>query len=243
MDTRIDEISEGIFRVSTHTDEIPGGFTFNQFLVLGEEPFLFHCGLKASFVDVAGAVASVCPLSELRWISFGHWEADESGAMNEWLGAAPSAEVAVGSLGAMISGGDQARRPPRTLANGEVLDVGGKRLRWIDTPHVPHGWDAGVVYEETTRTLLCGDLLSHTGAVRPLTEGDVLGPALAAEDMFQSTALTPRTAPTIRELGDLEPHTLGIMHGSAYSGDCRSTLWGLADELERRMFAALPPTR
>lgn len=241
MDTRIDEITDGIFRISTYTDEVPGGFTFNQFLVLGEEPFLFHCGLKSAFTQVSEAVAQVCALSALRWISFGHWEADESGAMNEWLIAAPTAGLAVGSLGAMISGRDQALRPPRSLADGEVLDIGGKRLRWIDTPHVPHGWDAGVVYEETTRTLLCGDLLSHTGAVPPLAHGDVLGPALAAEDMFHSTALTPLTAPTIRQLGDLEPQTLGIMHGSAYAGDCRSALRDLADELERRLLEALPP--
>ena len=239
METSVDEIADGIYRLSTYTDQIPGGFTFNQFLVSGEQPFLFHTGLRGSFPFVSEALATVCPLEELRFVSFGHWEADESGAMNLWLQAAPRAEVAVGPLGVMISGGDQADRPPRQLTDGEVLDLGGKRIRWIDTPHVPHGWDAGLVYEETTGTLLCGDLLTHTGAVPALTEGDVVGPASAAEDMFHSTSLTPMTAPTIRRLAELEPTTLGIMHGSSYSGDGGAALRAIADDYEVRLQKAL----
>src|SRR5262249_16616571 len=118
-------------------------------------------------------------------------------------------------------------------------DLGGKCIRWIDTPNVPHGWDAGVVYEETTRTLLCGDLLTHTGAVPALTDNDVVGPASAAEDMFQATALTPMTGPTIRRLADLEPKTLGIMHGSSYSGDGGAALRALAEDYETRLQKAI----
>jgi flavorubredoxin len=234
--TQTDEIAEGIYRLSTYTDAVPGGFTVNQFLVKGDEPLLFHTGLKGLFPLVSEAVATIMPIEDLRYVSFGHWEADESGALNEWLEAAPKAELAVGSLGVMISGGDQAMRPPRApLDDGEVLDLGGKRVRWIDTPHVPHGWDAGVWYEETTRTLLCGDLLSQTGAVAALTEGDVVGPASAAEDMFHSTCLTPMTAPTIRRLADLQPTTLGIMHGASFSGDGGAALRAIADDYEARL--------
>jgi flavorubredoxin len=173
-------------------------------------------------------------------VSFGHWEADESGALNAWLGAAPQAELAVGALGVMISGGDQTDRPPRApLADGEVLDIGGKRLRWIDTPHVPHGWDAGLWYEETTNTLLCGDLLAAAGPASALTHGDVVGPALAAEDMFGATCLTPHTAPTIRRLAELGPSTLGIMHGPSYSGDGTAALQALADNYDARLHNAL----
>ena len=183
---------------------MPGGFTFNQFLVRAEQPLLFHTGLKGLFPSVSAAVATVVPVDQLRWVSFGHWEADESGALNDWLLAAPNAELAVGTIDTMLSGNDQAVRPPRSLADGEVLDLGGKRVRWIDTPHVPHGWDAGLLYEETTGTLLCGDLFTQTGDTAT-TQGDIVGPAAGLEDMMNATSLTPRTAPTIRSLADLQP--------------------------------------
>ena len=239
MSTTVSEIADGIYRVSTYTDDVPGGFTFNQFLIDAEQPFLFHCGLRSTFAPISEAVATVRPLDDLRWVSFGHWEADESGAMNQWLAAAPRAAVTVGTLGEMISGSDQADRPIRALADGEVLDLGGKRIRWIDTPHVPHGWDAGVIYEETTGTLFCGDVLSQTGAADPLTNDDVVGPALAAEDMFGATALTPLTAPTLRRLAELEPTTLAIMHGSSFAGDCAGALRAVADDYENRLRKAL----
>jgi flavorubredoxin len=239
VSTTIAEIADGIYRVSTYTDEIAGGFTFNQFLIDADEPLLFHCGLRAAFPGVSEVVTSVQPVSDLRWLSFGHWEADESGAMNQWLAAAPHAAVTVGTLGEMISGSDQADRPIRALADGEVLDLGGKRIRWIDTPHVPHGWDAGVIWEETTQTLFCGDVLSQTGGSGPITADDVVGPALAAEDMFGATALTPRTAPTLRRLAELQPVTLAIMHGASYAGDCEAALRAAADDYEHRLHRAL----
>jgi flavorubredoxin len=240
METQVDEIAAGVYRLSTYTDAVAGGFTFNQFLVAGDDALLFHSGPRLMFPLVSAAVAKVIPLERLRWVSFGHWEADESGALNLWLEAAPNAEVAVGTLGTLISGTDQAIRPPRPpLADGEVLDLGGKQVRWIDTPHVPHGWDAGLLFEEATSTLLCGDLFTHTGAVPALTENDVVGPAGDAEDLFGATCLTAATAPTIRRLAGLAPRTLGIMHGSSFHGDGAAALHALADDYDRRFQASL----
>ena len=172
MDAKIDEIGDRIFRLSVFVPDIapPAGFTFNHFLVLGDEPLLFHCGLRKMFPVLSEAVAKVMPLERLRWLSFGHFESDECGSMNEWMAAAPHAQVAHGMTGCMVSIADMAVRAPRILADGEVIDLGGKRLRYIDTPHVPHGWDAGVLFEETSGTLLCGDLFTHTGNSPALTE-------------------------------------------------------------------------
>jgi flavorubredoxin len=240
METQVDEIAAGVYRLSTFTEAVAGGFTFNQFLVVGDDALLFHSGPRLMFPAVWVAVAKVIPLEQLRWVSFGHWEADESGALNLWLEAAPNAEVAVGTLGTHISGTDQAIRPPRPpLADGEVLELGGRQVRWIDTPHVPHGWDAGLFFEETTSTLLCGDLFAHTGAVAALTEDDVVGPASAAEDLFGATCLTAATAPTIRRLAGLAPRTLGIMHGASFRGDGAAALHALADDYDRRFQASL----
>lgn len=234
METTITEIADGIYRLSTLTDAVPGGFTFNQFLVTGDQPLLFHTGPKGLFGPVSHALNTIIPVGNLRWVTFGHWEADESGALNDWLGAAPHAELAVGAVGTMLSGNDQAIRPPRPLADGDVLDLGAKRVRWIDTPHVPHGWDAGLILEETTGTLMCGDLFTQTGDVS-VTEGDIVGPAAALEDMMSATALTPRTAPTIRRLADLRPSTLALMHGPSFSGDGASALLALADDYQARL--------
>lgn len=229
MRTTTDEIADDIFRISTFIPDLPpDGFTFNQFLVRAEQPLLFHTGMRALFPAVSAAVAAIVPLSELRWIAFGHLEADECGSMNQWLAAAPRAEVAHGALGVMVSLNDLADRPPRALADGEVIDLGGRRVRHIDTPHVPHGWEARVLFEETTSTLLCGDLFTHTGDRPAITADDIIGPARAAEEGFGATCLTPNTGPTIRRLADLAPKTLAIMHGSSFNGDCRRALLDLA---------------
>ena len=165
MDSRIDEIAAGIFRISTFVDEVapPAGFTFNQFLIDAETPLLFHAGHHAMFPLIAEQVGRVIDVEGLRWLSFGHLEADESGAVNDWLAAAPRAEVAHHELGCEISIDDLALRPPRRMADGEVLDLGGTRVRFLATPHVPHNWEAQVLYEETTGTLLCGDLYARPG--------------------------------------------------------------------------------
>jgi flavorubredoxin len=242
METRIDEIAAGIYRLSTFVSEIvpPAGFTFNQFLVLGEEPLLFHAGLRRMFPSVRTALARLIPPERLRWITFGHYEADECGAMNDWLAVAPRAEVAHGQTGCLVSLNDMADRTPRILADGEAIDLGdGKCVRYLDTPHIPHGWDAGVLYEEATGTLLCGDLFTHVGDGPALTEADVVGPAIAAEDLFQFSSLHPGMGATIRRLATLEPRRLALMHGSSFAGDGAAALCALADDYDRRVRAAL----
>jgi flavorubredoxin len=236
MKTTVDEIADGIYRLSTHVPDID--FMFNQFVVDADEPLLFHCGPRQMFPLVSEAAARVVPLERLRWITFGHVEADECGSMNEWLATAPSAQVAHGATGVMVSLNDLADRPPRSLQHGEVIDLGGKRVRHLDTPHVPHAWEARLLFEETTGTLLCGDLFTATGDSPALTDGDLVGPAMAAEDLFLATALTPATAPTIRSLAELAPSTLALMHGPSFNGDCVAALHALADGYEERVEAA-----
>jgi flavorubredoxin len=230
MTTRIDEIADGLYRFSTFVPAIaaPAGFTFNQFLLVADEPLLFHCGLRGMFATVSEAVGRVLPVDRLRWIAFGHVEADECGAMNDWLRAAPAATVAHGALGCMVSLNDLADRPPRPLADGETIDLGGKRVLHIDTPHVPHGWESRVLFEETTQTLLCGDLFTHVGDGPALIESDIVEPAIAAEEMFRATCLTPATAPAIDSLADLAPRRLALMHGSSFAGDAATALRELA---------------
>lgn len=234
--TLIDEIADGIYRLSTFVADVgPTGFTFNQFLIDDDEPLLFHTGQRMLFDSVSEAVATIVPIETLRWITFGHVEADECGSMNQFLAAAPRAEVAHGGLGCMVSLNDLADRPPVPLANGQVLELGTHRVRHIDTPHVPHGWEARVLFEETTKTLLCGDLFTQLGQGPALTSNDVLAAAAQAEDVFGASCLTPTTAPTIRALADLDPYTLAVMHGSSVTGDCSGALRGLADDYERRL--------
>jgi flavorubredoxin len=238
METRISEIADGIYRLSTFVPEIapPAGFTFNQFLVLGDEPLLFHAGLRGMFPLVREAVARITRPQRLRWVAFGHYEADESGAVNEWLAVAPHAEAAHGHTGCLVSLNDMADRTPRMLADGETLDLGGgRRVRWLDTPHIPHGWDAGVLYEEASGTLLCGDLFTQLGDGPALTEADVVGPSIAAEDLFGFSSLNPGMGATIRRLAELSPRTLALMHGPSFAGDGAAALRALADDYDRRV--------
>jgi flavorubredoxin len=237
VEIQTDEITAGIFRFSTFVPEVapPAGFTFNQFLILAEEPMLYHCGGRGMFPLVSAAVARVVPLERLRWIGFGHVESDECGSMNQWLAAAPGAQIVHGQTACGVSLNDLADRPPRPLADGEVLDLGGKRVQWRDTPHVPHGWEAGLIFEESTRTLFCGDLLTQAGAGPALVEADVLAPAIATEDMFHSMCLGPNTGPVLRDLAALAPRTLAIMHGSSFAGDGAAALAGLGAHYETQI--------
>jgi flavorubredoxin len=229
METTVNEVGPGIFRLSTH---VPGitehGFTFNQFLLTGDEPFLFHCGQRQLFGTVSEAINRVVPLEKLRWISFGHLEADECGAMNLLLDAAPNAEVIHGGLACMLSLVDMCDRPP-VVAPTDALDIGGHQLRFIATPHVPHNWEAGLWFDETSATLLAGDLLTHTGQCPAVTESDCVAPALAAEELFHATGLTANLGPTLETLAALNPTTLAIMHGSTFTGDGAGQLRSLAD--------------
>ena len=225
----VSEIAAGIHRISTFVPGVgPSGFSFNQFLVVAEQPLLFHTGGRGMFPLVAEAVAKIVPVEKLRYVSFGHVESDECGSMNMWLAAAPRSEVAFNGLGCNVSLNDMCDRPPRALADGEVLDLGGKRVRLIATPHVPHGWEAQVMYEETTGTLLCGDLMTQLGAGPALTSSDVVGAALEAERVFHASSLAPNTQATLRKLAELAPRTLAIMHGPSFEGDGRKALLDLA---------------
>lgn len=242
MTTTITEIADGIFRLSTYVPAVapPAGFTFNQFLVLGDERLMFHTGLRKMFPLNRDALRRIIPPEKLRFIAFGHYEADECGAMNDWLAIAPNAEVAHGQTGVYVSLNDMADRTPRMLQDGEVIELGrGKRVRYIDTPHTPHGWDAGVMFEESTGTLLCGDLFTQVGNGPALTSGDIVGPAIAAEDMFKYSALAPGMGATIRSLAKTAPKTLALMHGPSFSGDGAAALHALADDYDRRLRAAM----
>jgi len=239
METRIAEIADGIYRLSTYVPDIapPDGFTFNQFLVLGDEPLMFHTGLRRMFPLKRAALSRIIAPERLRWIAFGHYEADECGSMNDWLAIAPNASVAHGQTGCLVSLNDMADRAPRVLADGETIELGGgKKVRYIDTPHTPHGWDAGVMYEESTGTLLCGDLFTQLGGGPALTGGDIVGPAIAAEDIFKYSSLNPEMGTTIRSLSALSPRTLALMHGPSFTGNCTAALHALADEYDRRLF-------
>jgi flavorubredoxin len=237
METTVAEIAPGLYRLSTYVAEVapPAGFVFNQFLITGDEPLLFHTGPRRMFAAVQAAVARVLPPSTLRWIAFGHVEADECGAMNEWLAVAPRAQVAHGHTACAVSISDLADRAPRALADGEVLDLGGgRKVRYLDTPHTPHGWEAGLLYEESTGTLLCGDLFTQLGRGSAITASDIIGPAIAAEDIFHASSLHPASGANVRRLAKLEPRTLALMHGPAFSGDCAAALHALADDYDRR---------
>jgi len=238
METTTNEIADGIYRFSTFVEEIgPRGFSFNQFLVTADEPLLFHTGPRQMYPLVSEAIGRVMPIEQLRWITFGHVESDECGAMNLLLAAAPNAVVAHGALGCMVSINDMADRPPRPLADNEVMDLGGKRVRHLDTPHVPHNWEARVLFEETTGTLLCGDLFTSLGNGPALSDDDPIAPALEAEDVFRASSMAPWLATTMRRLAELEPTTLAVMHGSSYRGDGAASLRSLADAYESKYLA------
>jgi flavorubredoxin len=242
MDTTINEIADGIYRFSTYAPQVapPAGLTYNVFLVAGDEPLLFHTGKRGMFSEVSAAVAHVLPLARLRWIAFGHYESDECGAMNEFLAAAPHAEIAHGRTACRVSLNDMADRAPRALADGEVIELGGgRRVRYLDTPHIPHGWEAGVLYEDASGTLLCGDLFTQVGNAPALTGDDIVAPAIAAEDLFHFSSLHPGTGRTIRRLAALAPRTLALMHGPSFTGDGATALHALADDYDRRIRAEL----
>ncbi len=230
--TRIDEIAQGLFRISTPVTAIPGGFTFNQFLVQDDEPLLFHTGLRGLFPLVSEAIRSVMPLEQLRHISFSHYEADECGALNDFLEAAPNASPLCGQVGAMVSIGDIADRPPRALDDGEAVSLGTHSVRWHATPHLPHGWDCGFLMEETTGTLLCGDLFTQGGAKHePLTEDDILEPSEAFRGNMDYFSNTRNARPMIERLAASNPTTLACMHGASWQGDGAAMLRALGDSL------------
>jgi flavorubredoxin len=233
MQTQIEEVADRTYRISTFVPSIgPSGFRFNQYLLTAGEPLLYHCGMRALFPAVRDAVARVMPPERLRWIGFSHVEADECGAMNAWLAAAPRATVIHGPVGCNVSLNDLADRPPRMLADGEALDLGGRRVRLVVTPHVPHNWESVVLLEETTRALFCGDLLTTDGDGPAVSGENPAEHAIETERMFRAHSSPAATAATLRRLAAFEPTTLLAMHGSAFTGDGARVLRGMADGFE-----------
>jgi flavorubredoxin len=224
----ISEIAPNIFRISIFAQR--GNLQFNHFLVKDDEPLLFHTGLRGMHAEIREAVSKLINLSELRHISFSHFESDECGSLNEWLAAAPKADVICSQVGGLVNMNDFIGREARGLADGATFATGKYRFRYCQTPHLPHGWDAGVLFEETERTLLCSDLFHHMGDVEPLTSADVVGRSRQAMKEFQAGILaeyvpyTPLTAQNLKKLADLKPKTLAIMHGSSFTGDCARAL-------------------
>ena len=231
--TNVHEIADGIYRINTPiTLPDGGGFSFNQYLIVDDEALLFHTGPRRMFPLVHEAVASVLPVARLRHIAFSHVESDECGSLNEWLAAAPHAAPLCGQIAAMVSIGDLADRPPRAMADGEVIPLGRHSLRWFDTPHLPHAWECGFLAEERTSTLLCGDLFTQGGADLPaLTESDILGPSEAFRHRMDYYSHTKHVRKLIEKLASTQPTTLACMHGSAWRGDGAKLLRDLADSL------------
>lgn len=231
--TNVHEVSDGIYRINTPVVfEGGGGFSFNQYLIVDDEPLLFHTGPRKMFSLVHEAVASVLPVERLRYIGFSHVEADECGSLNEWLAVAPQSSPLCGKVAGMVSIDDLADRSPRTLANDEVISLGKRSVRWFDTPHLPHAWECGFLTEESTRTLLCGDLFTQGGnELPPLTESDILGPSEAFRHQMDYFSHTKNARAMLERLAATEPTTLACMHGSAWSGDGAKLLRALADEL------------
>jgi len=234
--TSVTEIAPDIFRISTYVPE--GDLHFAQFLVRDDEPLLFHSGPRRMFPLVRDAVATLIDPASLRWVGFSHFEADECGALNEWLAVAPAATPVCSLVGALTSVDDFATRPARPLADQEVLATGRHRLRFFQTPHVPHCWDAGLLFDETTRTLLCSDLAHQNGDVAPVTESDVVERHRDTLRAFQSGPLanylpyTPNTRRILHRLADAEPRVLATMHGTTYRGDGGAALRAIAGILE-----------
>ena len=233
--TRIDEIATGIYRINTPL-ALPGevGFSFNQYLIVDEAPMLFHSGMRRLFPLVSEAIRAVMPVERLRYVGLSHFEADECGALNEFLAAAPNAVPVCGQVAALVSVNDYANRAPRVLADGEVLALGLHTMKWFDTPHVPHAWECGLMVDTATRTFFCGDLFTQGGAGDDaLTEADILGPSEAFRKPMDYFAHAPSTRTQLERLAREAPATLACMHGSAWRGDGARLLRELASELER----------
>lgn len=233
--SNIQEVADGIYRINTPV-ALPGGaFNFNQYLLVDDAPMLFHTGPRRLFPLVREAIAAVLPPARLRYIGLSHFEADECGALNEFLALAPDAEPVCSRVAAMVSIDDVADRPARAMADGEVLELGRHALRWFDVPHLPHGWETGLMFDQTTRTLLCGDLFTQGGkGKQALVESDILDPSESFRAAMDYFAHAPDTRAMLERLAQTAPHTLACMHGSAWRGDGAALLRALADSVDQR---------
>ncbi|MDH4984630.1 MBL fold metallo-hydrolase [Aminobacter anthyllidis] len=235
MDIVIDEIAADTFRISSYSPE--AGFTFNQFVVRDQQPLLYHTGFQRAFSSTRDAVATLLDPATLRWIGFSHFEPDECGALNKWLAIAPSATAITSSVGASVMLDDFADRPARALMDGERLNTGAHTFEFLSTPHLPHGWDGSLLFDETERTLFASDLFLHQGEGPAVVETDIVGPA---REMIASTFSSPfahsipwtsRTDAMFKRLMLLQPNTLAVMHGSAFRGDGAGALSDLCGAL------------
>jgi flavorubredoxin len=233
--TSITEVADKIYRISTPVppEVVPGGFSFNQYLLRGEAPLLFHTGLRRMFPLVCEAIEAVMPINKLRYVGLSHVEADESGAINEFLSVAPHAVPVCGKVAALVSMNDLADRMPIALADGEMLSLGSHRVKWLDAPHMPHGWETGYLFEDRTATLLCGDLFTQPGRGEiAVTESDILEPSESFRGMMDYYSHTKAARPLLQKLAATKPTTLACMHGSAWRGDGASLIMALADRLD-----------
>jgi flavorubredoxin len=227
--TCVDQVASGIYRICTPMDVIPGGFTFNSYLVVDDEPLLFHTGWRRLFPFTLEAVRKVMPVEKLRWIGGSHFEGDEFGALNEFLGVAPEATPFGAEIGVLTSVNDFASRPARGWKDGEEFSIGSRRMKWLYTPHVPHGWDCGILFDQSTKTLLCGDLFTQPGGnPPPITESEILTASEGMRGMMEYYAHGTNTPVTLERLADLQPSLLACQHGSAYRGDGGALLRELA---------------
>ncbi len=231
--TNISEIADGIYRINTPVHMPAGAFSFNQYLIVDDKPMLFHTGPRRMFPLVQEAIATILPPERLRYIGFSHFEADECGSLNEFLAIAPQAVPVCGQVAAMVSVNDVADRPAFALGDGEKLELGRHALRWFDTPHLPHGWECGFMIDDTTRTLLCGDLFTQPGEGKDaLVESDILGPSEAFRGVMDYYAHAPDTRTMLERLANEAPITLACMHGSAWRGNGAALLRALATSIE-----------
>jgi flavorubredoxin len=234
--TNVHEVADGIYRINTPVviQGGPGGFSFNQYLIVDSEPLIFHTGPRKMFPLVREAVEHVMPVERLRYVAFSHVEADECGSLNEWLAAAPRSLPLCGTFAALVSIDDLADRPARALADGETISLGKHSVRWFDTPHLPHAWECGFLMEERTRTLLCGDLFTQGGTDHPaITESDILEPSEAFRRGMDYFSHTQNARAMLERFASARPTTLACMHGSAWRGDGEGLLRALADALSR----------
>lgn len=232
--TNVVEIAEGIYRINTPLPPgvIPGGFSFNQYLIVDDKPLLFHTGLRRTFPLISEAVSKVIPLRTLRYIGFSHFESDECGALNEFLAQAPDAEPVCSKIAAMTSINDMSDRPPRILIDNETLNLGRHTLRWFDTPHLPHGWESGLMFDEHTKTLLCGDLFTQPGkGTAAITESDIFTPSEKFRQKMDYFSGSRANVNSLKRLAETKPTTLACMHGSAWRGDGAALLLELASAI------------
>jgi len=233
--TSIDEIAEDIYRISTPvapSDDLPPGFTFNQYLIVDDDPLLYHTGLRQMFALTRQAISTVMPLEKLRYIGFSHVEADECGALNDFLAVAPQAMPLCSDIAAMVSIGDMADRPPRAMKDGESIELGRHTVIWTATPHLPHSWECGHLFDRVTRTLFCGDLFTQFGADHPaVTEDDILEPSEQARTALDYYSHTENCSALMNKLAELNPTILACMHGASWRGDGAALLRALAQRL------------